>query len=68
MAKKLHTGGAVLPSLTVEDVHAALSLTTWAPTQLQARNALGWTGPQWERWCVTLLTNALLGGGDPAAL
>jgi AcrR family transcriptional regulator len=68
MAKKLHAAGALAPGITVESAHAALSLTTWANAELLARQTFGWDGPTWERWCVRLLTNALLGGGEPASL
>ncbi len=62
LARKLMKSGAVRPGLTLDDVHAAFSMTTWASTQLLARQRLGWDGPRWERWCVRFLTDALLGG------
>jgi hypothetical protein len=58
----------VRPGLTLDDVDAALALTTWSGQQFQARNGLGWSGPTWERWCVKFLTDALLGGGEPVVL
>jgi AcrR family transcriptional regulator len=67
-ARKLVASGAVRPGLTLDDVHASISLTTWSAQQFQARNGLGWTGLTWERWCVKFLTDALLGGGEPAVL
>jgi AcrR family transcriptional regulator len=67
-ARKLVASGAVRPGLTLDDVHATIALTTWSGQQFQARNGLGWTGPMWERWCVRLLTDALLGGGEPVVL
>jgi hypothetical protein len=54
--------------MRVEHAHAALALNTWTGTQLVAREKLGWDGPTWERWCVKLLTDALLGGGEPASV
>jgi AcrR family transcriptional regulator len=57
MAEKLMSTGAVRQSLTLEDVHATLSLATWAVPHLQAREAF-----------VTLLTNALLVDTKPAFL
>jgi AcrR family transcriptional regulator len=68
IARKLMATGAVRQGLTLEDVHATLSLPTWAVPHLQAREAFGWDGPTWERWCVTLLTNALLVDAQPAFL
>ena len=68
IAQKLIASGAVRPGLTVEDVQAAFALTTWATTQLRARDALGWDGPNWEQWCVRFLTGAILDSGDPATL
>jgi AcrR family transcriptional regulator len=68
MAEKLHASGALAPAVTVESAHAALSVTTWHATQFLARESFGWDGPTWERWCVKLLTDALLGGGEPASL
>jgi AcrR family transcriptional regulator len=68
MARKLHASGALRPGMRVEDAHAALALNTWTATQLLARERFGWDGPTWERWCVKLLTDALLGGGVPASL
>jgi hypothetical protein len=68
MARALVATGAVRPGLTLDDVDAALALTTWSGQQLQARNGLGWSGPTWERWCVKFLTDALLGGGEPVVL
>jgi AcrR family transcriptional regulator len=68
MARKLMATGAIRQGLTLEDVHASLSLPTWAVPHLHAREALGWDGPTWERWCVTLLTNALLVDAEPAFL
>ena len=66
MARKLHASGALRPGISVEDAHATLALSTWAPTQFLARERFGWDGPTWERWCVKLLTDALLDGGEPA--
>ena len=68
LARKLVASGAVRPGLTLDDVDAALALTTWSGQQFQARNGLGWSGPTWERWCVKFLTDALLGGGEPVVL
>jgi hypothetical protein len=68
MARKLMATGAVRQGLTLEDVHASLSLPTWAVSHLHARETLGWDGPTWERWCVTLLTKALLVDAEPAFL
>jgi AcrR family transcriptional regulator len=68
MARTLVASGAVRPGLTLDDVDAALALTTWSGQQFQARNGLGWSGPTWERWCVKFLTDALLGGGEPVVL
>jgi AcrR family transcriptional regulator len=68
VATKLHAAGALAPGVTVESAHAALSLITWVPAQLLAQQTFGWDGPTWERWCVRLLTTALLGGGEPASL
>jgi AcrR family transcriptional regulator len=68
LARKLMATGAVRQGLTLEDVHATLSLPTWAVPHLQAREAFGWDGPTWEHWCVTLLTNALLVDAEPAFL
>jgi AcrR family transcriptional regulator len=68
MARKLHASGALRPGTSMEDAHAALALTTWSGTQLLARERFGWDGPTWERWCVKLLTDGLLGGGEPASL
>jgi AcrR family transcriptional regulator len=68
IALKLMATGAIRRGLTLEDVHATLSLPTWAVPHLQAREALGWDGPTWERWCVTLLTHALLVDAEPAFL
>jgi len=68
VAHKLVATGGVRPGLTVEDVHAAIALTTWAATQLQARDGLGWDGPTWERWAVKFLTNAILDSDEPSFL
>jgi AcrR family transcriptional regulator len=68
MARKLHASGALQPGLSLEDVHAELAVTTWATTEFLARETFGWDGPTWERWCVKFLTDALLGGGEPASL
>jgi AcrR family transcriptional regulator len=68
IARKLMASGAVQPGLALEDVHAAFALNTWAATQMDARDRLGWDGPRWERWCVRFLTYALLGEGDPAVI
>jgi AcrR family transcriptional regulator len=68
MARKLQASGALKPGLSVEDAHAELVVTTWATTELLARESFGWDGPTWERWCVRFLTDALLGGGEPASL
>jgi AcrR family transcriptional regulator len=68
MARKLVASGAVRPGLTLEDVHAAFALNTWATTQMLARDALGWDGPRWERWCVRFLTDAILGEGPYAVI
>jgi hypothetical protein len=68
MARKLMATGAVRQGLTLEDVHASLSLPTWAVSHLHARETLGWDGPTWERWCVALLTHALLVDAEPAYL
>jgi AcrR family transcriptional regulator len=68
MARKLMASGAVRPGLTLEDVHGAFALNTWATTQMHARDGLGWDGPRWERWCVRFLTDAILGEGDPAVI
>jgi AcrR family transcriptional regulator len=68
LARRLHASGALRPGLSVEDAHAAMALTTWAGTELLARDMFGWDGPTWERWCVRFLTDALLGGGEPATL
>jgi AcrR family transcriptional regulator len=68
MARKLVASGAVRPGLTLDDVDAALALTTWSGQLIQARKGLGWSGPTWERWCVKFLTDALLGGGEPVVL
>jgi AcrR family transcriptional regulator len=67
-SRKLVASGALRPGLTLDDVHATIALTTWSAQQFQARNGLGWSGPTWERWCVKLLTDALLGGGEPVEL
>ena len=68
LARKLVASGTVRPGLTLDDVDAALALTTWSGQAFQARNGLGWSGPTWERWCVKFLTDALLGGGEPVVL
>lgn len=68
LARKLIATGAIRQGLTLEDVHATISLPTWAVPHLQAREAFGWDGPTWEHWCVTLLTNALLVDAQPAFL
>jgi AcrR family transcriptional regulator len=68
IARRMMASGAVRPGLTLEDVQGAFALNTWAMTQLHARDGLGWDGPRWERWCVRFLTDAILGGGDPAVI
>jgi AcrR family transcriptional regulator len=68
IARQLMASGAVRPGLTLEDVHGAFALNTWATTQMHARDGLGWDGPRWERWCVKFLTDAILGEGDPAVI
>lgn len=68
LARKLMATGAVRQGLTLEHVHATLSLPTWAVPHMHAREAFGWDGPTWEHWCVTLLTNALLVDAEPAFL
>jgi AcrR family transcriptional regulator len=67
MARALVASGALRPGLTLDDVDAALALTTWSGQQFQAHNGLGWSGQTWERWCVKFLTYALL-GGEPVVL